>query len=115
MNGNENLKTGQNQVIINVTAVDGITIKKYYINAYKRNEEEEIKFNEEQHNNINEANEIIEKMSSNSTLQDEESITDNVDTSSKNKEAVNKLFTIVGIILVVLVIGIIIIRIRKRK
>lgn len=115
MNGYENLKTGQNQVIINVTAVDGITIKKYYINAYKRNEEEEIKFNEEQHNNINEANEIIEKMSSNSTLQDEESITDNVDTSSKNKEAVNKLFTIVGIILVVLVIGIIIIRIRKRK
>ena len=51
--GNENLKVGDNQITISVTARDGITNKKYYINVHKRSEEEEIQEKEEQQNIIN--------------------------------------------------------------
>ena len=110
------MKTGQNQVIINVTAVNGITTKKYYINAYKRNEEEEKTYNEEQQNKINEANEIIEKMNSDEILQNEEDILEHEseeNSNEENREAVDKVFMIVGIILAVLVIGVVVIRVRK--
>lgn len=114
MSGNENLKTGPNQVIINVTAVNGITTKKYYINAYKRSEEEEISYNEEQHNNINTANEAIEKMNSDEGSDNVASLTENADITSENKETENKVFMIVGIVLAILVIGIVVIRIKRR-
>lgn len=60
--GNDNLNVGKNKIVITVTARDGITNKKYYINVDKRNKEEEQLFLEEQHNNIEEANIIMEKM-----------------------------------------------------
>lgn len=114
MSGNENLKTGPNQIIINVTAVNEITTKKYYINAYKRNEEEEIRYNEEQQNNINTANEVIEKMSSDEESENVASLTEKEDITSENKETENKIFMIIGIILAILVIGIVVIRIKRR-
>lgn len=65
--GNENLKIGKNIVEITVTAPNGITKKKYQIEAYKRNEEQENEYNkdqEEMQNKLEEAYEI-EKMSNN--------------------------------------------------
>lgn len=108
------MKTGPNQVIINVTAVNGITTKKYYINAYKRNEEEEISYNEEQQNNINTANEVIEQMSSDEESDNVASFIENEDITSENKETENKVFMIVGIVLTILVIGIVVIRIKRK-
>lgn len=48
--GNDYIKEGNNIVIVNVTAQDGITKREYKINVYKRNNEEEIKHEEEQKN-----------------------------------------------------------------
>lgn len=46
--GNEHLKVGYNKVIITVTAENGYTQKKYNIDVYRRNQEEEQKYQEEE-------------------------------------------------------------------
>lgn len=48
INGNNNLKEGNNLITIVVTAPNGITKKTYEIQAYKRNTQEETKYEEEQ-------------------------------------------------------------------
>lgn len=48
INGNNNLKEGNNLITIVVTAPNGITKKTYEIQAYKRNTQEETKYKEEQ-------------------------------------------------------------------
>lgn len=65
--GNDNLKIGKNIVEITVTAVNGITKRKYQIEVYKRNEEQESEYNKEQEEmrlKLEEAYKI-EKLSSN--------------------------------------------------
>jgi hypothetical protein len=52
------LKEGNNLITINVIAQDGITKKTYEINVYKRNEEEEAVYNEEQQLNKERLEEI---------------------------------------------------------
>lgn len=46
--GNDEMKIGANKIEITVTAEDGITDKKYVLEVYKRNEEEERQFEENQ-------------------------------------------------------------------
>lgn len=46
--GNDNLKVGKNIIEVTVTAVNGITKRKYQIEVYKRNEEQESEYNKEQ-------------------------------------------------------------------
>lgn len=46
--GNDEMKIGSNKIEITVTAEDGITDKKYVLEVYKRNEEEERQFEENQ-------------------------------------------------------------------
>lgn len=68
ISGNENLKEGNNNIIITVTAPNGITKRNYKITAYKRNISEEENYNkeqEEQKENLEEAYEM-EKTSANS-------------------------------------------------
>lgn len=68
ISGNENLKEGNNNIIITVTAPNGITKRDYKITAYKRNISEEENYNkeqEEQKENLEEAYEM-EKTSANS-------------------------------------------------
>src|SRR5699024_2184478 len=50
ISGNQNLKIGQNEIVITVTAPNGATEKNYIINAYKRDEAEESVFKQEQQN-----------------------------------------------------------------
>ena len=100
--GNENLKIGQNQVIITVTAANEITNKKYIIDVHRRNEEEETEYAKQQKNIVEEANEVLEGISN--------------ETNTGNTEEINtknSIFMIVGIILSIIVIGIVIIRIRR--
>lgn len=46
--GNETLQEGNNPISIEVTAPNGLTKKKYEVSIYRRNEEEEKKYQEEQ-------------------------------------------------------------------
>lgn len=65
--GNENIKVGKNIVEITVTAPNSITKKKYKIEVYKRNEEQENEYNKDQEEMQNKLEEAykIEKLSNN--------------------------------------------------
>ncbi len=68
ISGNENLKEGNNNITVTVTAPNGITKREYKIIAYKRSVNEEENYNkeqEEQKENLEEAYEL-EKTSVNS-------------------------------------------------
>ncbi len=68
ISGNENLKEGNNNIIVTVIAPNGITKREYKIIVYKRNISEEENYNkeqEEQKGNLEEAYEM-EKTSANS-------------------------------------------------
>lgn len=104
ISGNENLKVGNNKIVIIVTARDGVTEKKYYINAYRRNTEEDIENEEEQKNIIKEANSVLEKMNNNSENNEESTESG----KENNKKIIKYLVIIIGGILAVLVITIII-------
>ena len=104
ISGNENLKVGNNKIIISVTARDGVTEKKYYINAYRRNTEEDMENEEEQKNIIKEANSVLEKMNNNSENNEE-----STESGKENsKKIIKYLVIIIGGILAILIITIII-------
>lgn len=108
ISGNENIKTGDNIVIISVTAKNGITNKKYYINVHKRNNEEELKNEKEQQNIIEEANIVLEQTANNSNTIGEN---DGKIENNKQNEKVEKNITIIlGGILVLIIIWVIVIK-----
>lgn len=81
--GGDNLKVGKNIIEITVTAANGITKRKYQIEVYKRNEEQENSYNKEQEdmqNKLEEAYEI-EKLSTNTN--------ENIDKQQKSNKNTN--------------------------
>ena len=104
ISGNENLKVGNNKIVISVTARDGVTEKKYYINAYRRNTEEDIENEEEQKNIIKEANGVLEKMNNNSENNDESSEPE----KENSKKIIKYSVIVIGGIFATLIITIII-------
>lgn len=81
--GGDNLKVGKNIIEITVTAANGITKRKYQIEVYKRNEEQENNYNKEQEdmkNKLEEAYEI-EKLSSDTN--------ENIDKQQKSNKNTN--------------------------
>lgn len=117
--GNESLNVGKNKVIINVTAKDGITNKKYYINVDRRNEDEEKIYKEVQLNSIEEANIIMNKINANVSNEKEIENEENTDeimekeVTEENTEVIEQIITIVGGILALIVLGIVIIKLKK--
>jgi len=103
--GNEALQEGNNQITVEVTAPNGFTKKKYQINVYKRNREEEQKYQAEQKLK----NEMLEQAYEISELNTK---------TQENKEESKKNFATIGIAVVVMVaIGIIfgVYKIRSHK
>lgn len=110
--GNKNLQYGKNEIIITVTAQNGITKKKYLIDVYKRNETEEIQNDKKQNEIIENAEQVVEKMNNDSNEISEDSIQFNEEI--KEKEIID-LVSIIGCILSIMFLGITIIRIVKHK
>lgn len=107
--GNNDLKYGSNNVVVTVTARDGITDKKYNIEIYKRNDEEENVYKEEIKENNEEVNMLLEEKSI-ETAESKENQEDNNEVKDKSKVIV-----IVVIILAIIVIGVALIIVRKKK
>lgn len=102
------LREGENVINVTVTAENGFTTRKYQIIAYKRNQEEEIKYEEEQENNkqnLEQAYEIEELSSDEETIQEE------------NKEATKVNFTIgiVVLLVVAIIVAIVFIKLKNKK
>ena len=111
---NENLQYGENAIEILVTAENEITKRTYILNVYKRNEEEEKAYKENEQNIINESNALIEKISSSDDGYIDKNEQD-IKEVNKTKELQNNIIMWVGIILSIVVIIIVIIRIKKEK
>ena len=105
--GNNDLKYGSNNVVVTVTARDGITDKKYNIEIYKRNDEEENVYKEEIKENNEEVNMLLEEKSI-ETAENKENQAEDNEVNGKSKVIV-----IVVIIVAIIVIGVVIIAVRK--
>lgn len=67
ISGANDIKEGNNKAVVTVTAANGFSKKKYYINIYKRSEQEQIRYDEEQREQKQKLEEAyeIEKVNSN--------------------------------------------------
>ena len=108
IDGNTNLQYGNNQVVVTVTAQDGITNKNYYINVHKRNAEEEKQHTEEIQKNNEEVNRILEEKNIETT--------ENMEEQAKHSETSNSSINFIAVmaIVVIIVVGIAIILVRKK-
>ena len=106
---NNELTEGTNNVVVTVTARDGITDKKYNIEVYKRNDEEESEYNKEIKENNEEVNRLLEEKSIATAENKENQENDN---EANNK---NKVIMIVVIIVAIIVIGVVVIIVRKKR
>ena len=98
--GNENLQEGNNLISVIVTAPNGITTREYTINAYKRNQEEEQAYLEEQKGRLEKLEEAYD-IELNSEINEEG--TNSEDNENTNN---NKIFYIVlGVIGIIIIIG----------
>lgn len=106
--GNRNLQVGDNTVIVNVTAPNNITIKKYEIIVHKRTEEENKNFEEEQKVNAERLNSILDE-------QNQDEINGNENNNKVNKYVVNSIYIILGIIASIGIISWIIVKLKKKS
>ena len=115
VSGGSNLQEGDNTVIITVTAENEYTVKEYKINVHKRNEKEQIEYQqeqEEQKEKLEEAYEI-EKLSV-----DEEKVNgaeERKEDKGVEEKTENIIFTLIGTIISILVLGFTVYRIIKEK
>lgn len=117
--GNDNLKFGENNIEITVIAPNGITQKTYNLRVYKRNEAEEEKYEEEQETKVEQDTAIVDKISSEEVIDEINEIeADNINNEEMKNDNTNKtenvVFMIISTILAIVVIGVVIIRIKKR-
>lgn len=102
--GNGEMNIGDNKIEVIVLAEDGITDKKYEITVHRRNEDEEVEYEQKKKLQIERLSSIIEK---------EEN--ENKDASIENKKP-NQIFLIIVLIIIIgIVIGMILyFRIKKK-
>ena len=96
----DKLQEGNNEIIITVIAKNNYTKKDYIINVYKRNNDKELKYQEEQKENQESLNEILEKTSI--TIQSNDKQENNKE--QNENEMRNSIFYIIGIILIFTII-----------
>lgn len=113
INGGKNLKYGNNEIIINVIAENGYTNKKYKIDVYKRNEQEQLKAEEEKKKELEELEQILQKNNNENVKLSIEEIEGNIE--NLEKEEIKSNLFLISIITIVLAIGIFIAINRKNK
>lgn len=121
--GNENLVEGNNTITVAVTSLSGLKTKEYTINVYKRNLEEEAKYEEQQTykkeeldhayelektSSIDENEEIYETQNNNTILEKSE-------TNTEEKNDNIRILNILGVIFIILSITCAIIYWRRNK
>ena len=116
INKNDTLKEGNNTIKVTVTARNGFTKKEYNINIYKRNSEEETKYQEEQKNNQEKLNQIYEiQKTSNEQEQSKENQEEIKKNEEEEKKERNRMVYFMGLIAIVLILASVSILFEKRK
>ena len=104
--GNNEMKVGNNYIQINVIAEDGITNKKYELNVYRRNEKEQIQYEQEKQYQAERLSAILEE---------EQKAKSNIKANEIIHNKNINIFLIIGIGILTIIIIIIINFIKKRK
>lgn len=114
---NDEMQIGLNKIEITVTAEDGITDKKYVLEVYRRNEEEEIKAQEEKKLEAEKLSAILEENQNNNGQSAVEEDNNQDKIKSKDEKIKNNIRIGIWIIAgVIVVIGIgFYFRLKKRK
>ena len=107
--GNTNIKIGDNPILINVLAEDGVTYRKYKIIAHKRNEEEEQQYEEQEKIEAEELAVILNEKGLEEVV--EQNTNENTDNISKTRKNISIIIISLIVIILVIILGIII----KRK
>ena len=105
------MRIGDNKILINVTAEDGITNKKYEVTVHRRTEEEQKVYEKEQQEQIRKAEKliaIVNNISDNNNELNQENVLDEVEEKTETKERNNVIIIIIACILVVLIVFLII-------
>ena len=105
------MRIGDNKILINVTAEDGITNKKYEVIVHRRTEEEQKVYEKEQQEQIGKAEKlmaIVNNISDNNNELNQENVLDEVEEKTETKEKNNVIIIIIACILVVLIVFLII-------
>ena len=114
ISGGKNLKYGNNEIIINVIAENGYTSRKYKVNVYKRNEQEQLKAEEEKKEELEKLEQILQKNNDENVRLSIEKIKDNVENLEKEERNFNWFFIAI-ITLVLILLLVIFIAIKKRR
>ncbi len=116
INKDDTLKEGNNTIKITVTARNGFTKKEYNINVYKRNSEEEAKYQEEQIDNQEKLNQIYEVQKTSKEQEqnkkDQKEIENNEQEGKEERNRLVAFFTLIAIVLILTSISILS---KKRK
>ena len=104
--GNKELNYGQNNVLVTVMARDGITTRKYNIEIYKRNEEEEQKREEEIKLNMQKANNLLKEKQIERV---------STKTSEDKKKESSKITMLILLTLIIMLAGIVVIMLNYRQ
>ena len=107
--GNTNIKIGDNPILINVLAEDGVTYRKYKIIAHKRNEKEEQQYEEQEKIEAEELAVILNEKGLEEVV--EQNTNENTDNISKTRKNISIIIISFIVIILVIILGIII----KRK
>lgn len=108
--GNDGLKVGDNYIEVIVTAENGITNKKYEIKVYKRNEQEEIKTEEEQKQQTEKLSTILANVQEDEQVREVNEIEEN-----KNENKLSYIIIMAIIIILTLSVLAIIFFIKNKK
>ena len=121
INKSNTFQEGNNTIKVTVTAKNGYTKKEYIINVYKRNNEEEQSYNQEQEDNKNKLNSIYEtEKTSNEQIKEqqnqEEVIIENKETQeNKTTKSIKDIVIIISLLILILIIGISVIWYKKKR
>ena len=113
ISGKDDLQEGNNLVVVTVTAQNGFTKRQYEINVYKRNEEEEEKYNQEQEENKNNLEQIFEAQKT--SVEESESSQEKIGETKQIKQMLIILILTAIIIFIIITIVKIINKKRGRK
>lgn len=98
--GKDNLKDGNNLLTVTVTASNGFTKRKYVVEVYKRNEEEEKRYQEEQKKQIEKVKQAYEIEELNDSVS-ENQIENELEHKKENK---NVFVWVIGILLFLIIV-----------
>lgn len=116
--GNGEMKEGNNKIEIIVLAENGTTNKKYEINAYRRNAEEQQKYEEERQYQAERLSAILEEEEQKEAQDKNQNQNENETVNNQEEKNSNKFLVIIPIVIIIILIGVYILRYKikqKRK